>query len=136
MVVKNEFSGSCLKQNKVIFIPNNVVTLFIVYELGRCSQDLNAIVTLTDCLSGNDKLTKKANPNKYSYSKYGIRFYISFYSIPNFDWNKNVIIFGVCMSSSVHANNKNKDVLILGKRETKGLENTTLTTETEYSTNF
>ena len=35
---------------------------------------------------------------------------------------KNVIIFGVDMSSSVHANNKNKDILILGKGQTQGLK--------------
>ena len=40
------------------------------------------------------------------------------------------------MSSSVHANNKNKDILILGKGRTKGLDNTTLTTEAKYSINF
>ena len=40
------------------------------------------------------------------------------------------------MSSSVHANNKNKDILILGKGQTQGLDNTTLTTESEYSINF
>ena len=28
---------------------------------------------------------------------------------------KNVIVFGVNMSSSVHINNKGKDILILGK---------------------
>ena len=39
-----------------------------------------------------------------------------FISLPN-SWGKNVIIFGVDMSSSVHANNKNK--LILGKLEIK-----------------
>ena len=40
------------------------------------------------------------------------------------------------MCSSVHANNKNKDVLILGKVQTQGLDNTTLTAEAEYSMNF
>ena len=52
--------------------------------------------------------------------------------IPNFDWGENVIIFGADMSSSVHANNKNKDILILGKGQTQGSDNTTLT-EAEYS---
>ena len=37
---------------------------------------------------------------------------------------------------SVHANNKNKYILILGKEETKGLDNMTLTAEAEYSINF
>ena len=40
------------------------------------------------------------------------------------------------MSSSVHANNKNKDILILGKGERKGLDNTILTAEAEYSINL
>ena len=60
----------------------------------------------------------------------------SLFSIPNFDWGKNAIIFGVDMSSSVHANNKNKDILILGKGQAKGLDNTSLTAEAEYFINF
>ena len=53
--------------------------------------------------------------------------------IPNFDRGENVIIFGADMSSSVHANNKNKDILILGKGQTQGSDSTTLTSEAEYS---
>ena len=98
---------------------------------------MNAKFTLQDCFFGNVKITKNADPNKYSYSGYGIGFDSrSLFSIPKFDWVKNIIIFGVDMSSSVHANNKNKDVLILGKGQTQGLDNTTLTTESEYSINF
>ena len=44
--IRLEFKGSCLKQIKIIFNPNNVVNLFIVYELNRWSQDLNAGSTL------------------------------------------------------------------------------------------
>ena len=40
------------------------------------------------------------------------------------------------MSSSTHANNKNKDILILGKRQKQGLDNTTLIAEAEYFINF
>ena len=39
------------------------------------------------------------------------------------------------MSSSVHVDNKKKDILILGKGPTQGLENT-LTAEKMYSINF
>ena len=42
---------------------------------------------------------------------------------------KNVIIFGTDMSSSVHINNKNKYIVILDKGPTHRLVNTTLTTE-------
>ena len=37
--IRVEFKGSFLKQDKVSFTPNSVVNLFIVYELGRWSQD-------------------------------------------------------------------------------------------------
>ena len=97
----------------------------------------NAEFSLKDCLFGAVKLTKNANPNEYSYSGHGIGFDShSLFSIPNFDWGKNIIIFGVDMSSSVHANDKNKDILILGKEQTKGLDNISLPTEVEYSINF
>ena len=40
------------------------------------------------------------------------------------------------MSSSVHANNKTKNILILGEDITQGLDDTTLTAEKNYSINF
>ena len=42
---------------------------------------------------------------------------------------KNVINLGADMSSSVHIDNKNKDILILGEGPTKGLDGTMLTAE-------
>ena len=49
---------------------------------------------------------------------------------------RNVIIFGVGMSSSVHVDNKNKDISILGEEPTQGLEDTTLTAEAKYPISF
>ena len=64
------------------------------------------------------------------YGGYGIGFDSgSLFSIPNFDWGKNVIIFGVDMSSSVDINNKKKDILILDKGPTQGLDDTKLRAE-------
>ena len=40
------------------------------------------------------------------------------------------------MSSSVHIDNKNKDILILGERPTQRLDDTTLTAEAKYPINF
>ena len=40
------------------------------------------------------------------------------------------------MSSSVHFDNKNKDILTLGEGQTEGLDDTTLTTEAIYLINF
>ena len=49
---------------------------------------------------------------------------------------KNVIIFEADMSSSVHIDNKNKNVLFLGKEPTQGLNDATLTAEAKYPINF
>ena len=48
---------------------------------------------------------------------------------------KNVMIFGVDMSSSVHVGNNGKDILIVGEGPTQGLDNTTLTAEAKSPIN-
>ena len=40
------------------------------------------------------------------------------------------------MSLSVHTSNKRKDILVLRKESTQGLDNTTLTSEAIYSINL
>ena len=50
-------------------------------------------------------------------------------------FGQNVLIFGADMSSSAHIDNKKKDILVLGKGPTQGLEHT-LTAEKMYSINF
>ena len=45
-------------------------------------------------------------------------------------------MFGADMSSSVHIDNKKKDILILGKGPADGLDDTTLTVEKNCSINF
>ena len=47
-----------------------------------------------------------------------------------------VTIFGADMSSSVHVDNKNKDILILGERPTQGLDDAIITAEAIYPINF
>ena len=49
---------------------------------------------------------------------------------------KNVIIFGDDKRSSVHIDNKDKDILILGEGQTQGLDDTTITAEAKYPVNF
>ena len=46
-----------------------------------------------------------------------------------------MLIFGADMSNSIHIDNKGKDILVLGKGPTQGLEST-LTAEKMYSINF
>ena len=86
---------------------------------------------------GTVKLPKNADPDKYKYSCYGIGFdSCSEFLLPNGSMGKNFIIFGADMSSSVHIDNKEKDILILGEGPTQGLDDTTLTAEAKYHVNF
>ena len=74
-------------------------------------------------------LTKNSDIDKYGYFGYDIAFARrSCFSFPGGGFGENIIVFGVDMSSSVHISNKKKDILILGRGPTQGLEHT-LTTE-------
>ena len=85
---------------------------------------------------GKVTLTKSADIDKYQYSGYGIGFdRKSIFSFPGGGFGQNVLIFGADMSSSIHIDNKKKDILVLGKGPTQGLEHT-LTAEKMYSINF
>ena len=81
-------------------------------------------------------MTKNAYIDKYGYSGYGIGFdRKSSFSFPGGGFGQNILIFGADMSSSAHIDNKKKDILVLGKGPTQGLEHT-LTAEKMYSINF
>ena len=91
---------------------------------------------LKNGLFGAVRLTKNVNINKYKYSGYGIGFdRKGSYWIGN-KIGRNVIIFGIDMSSSAHIDDKEKDISILGKRPTQGLGEHSLTAERLYSINF
>ena len=51
-------------------------------------------------------------------------------------FGQNIRIFGADMSSSVHANNKTRNILILGEGIAQGLDDATLNAEKKYSVNF
>ena len=124
-------------RRKAIFNPPSRKNIFIVYELDTWSRDLNFHFTLKDCLFGSIKLAKNADPDKYSYSGNGFGFgSISHFSLPKFDWGKNVITFRVDMSSSVHIDNNKKGILTLFEDPTQRLEDTTLPVEAKYSITF
>ena len=108
-----------------------MVNIYIVYELGASTSNDNA-ATLKNCLFCAVTLTKNADIDKYGYSGYGIGFdRISSFSFPGGGFGQNVLIFGADMSSSDHIDNKKKDILVLGKGPTQGLEHT-LTAEKMY----
>ena len=131
----NDIKIESIKTNNYSLIPHgDIVNIYIVYEITSDYKDIN-YPTLENCLFGSVKLTKNADIDKYGYSGYGIGFdRETSFSIGN-EIGKNVIIFGVDMSSSTKIDNRKKDILILGKGPTQGLEST-LSAEKMYSINF
>ena len=82
------------------------------------------------------KLTKNPDIDKYKYSGYGIGFDRNEkFSVYN-GFGTNCIIFGVDMSSSVHVDNKKKDISIVGEGPTQGLDGATLTEEKKKFNKF
>ena len=70
-------------------------------------------------------------------SGYGIAFdKKSSFSLPNGENGQNVIIFWADMNSSIHIDNKGKEILILEKGPMQGLGEHSLTAEKMYSINF
>ena len=70
-------------------------------------------------------MTKNTDIDKYGYSGCGIGFdRRSSFSFPSSGCGQNVLIFGADISSSTHIDNKKKDILVLGKVPTQGLEHT------------
>ena len=136
-----EFDGSCLKQDKNTFNYKKVVNIYIVYEISKplTLAIIAAMTIIQHVLFGAlslASLTRNADIDKYKYSGYGIGFdRRSSFSFPSGEFGQNAIIFRVDMSSSTKIDNSKKDILILVKGPTEGLEHT-LAAEKMYSINF
>ena len=97
------FSGSCLKQTKLIHTLGKTVSIYIVYELSASSSHSD------DPTLGAVTLTKNADFHKYHYSGNSIGFdRKSSFSFLSGGFGQNVIICGVYMSSSAHIDNKKR----------------------------
>ena len=133
--IRARFTGDCLKQEKLTFNHRKTINIYIVYEIEK-SVKISSYPTLENSLFGAIKLRKHIDVDLYKYSAYGIGFdRKGFFSNPSGGDDKNVIIFGVDMSSLIKVDNRKKDILILGKDPTQGLEHT-LSAEKLYSINF
>ena len=109
-----KFNGSCLKQDKITYNHGAIVNIYIVYEINK-NFNISNYPTLENCLFGAVSLTKNNDIDNYKYSRYGIGFYRKgTFSVCN-GFGRNCIIFGVEISSSVHVDNKKKDILIFGE---------------------
>ena len=109
------FTGSCLKQsNKLTYTHKKVVNIYIAYELGASSSNVND-PTIKNCLFGAVTLTKNEDIDKCEYSGYGTGFDGKrIFSFLSGGFGQNVLIFGVDIILSAHIDNKRKYILALG----------------------
>ena len=133
--IRAKFNGNCLKQDTITYTRGKTVNIYIAYEISK-NFNISSYPTIKNCLFDAVSLNENNDIDKYKYFRYGIGFdRKGEFSLGN-GFGKNCIIFGVDMSSSVHVDNKKKDILILGEGPTQGLDGTTLTAEKKYSINF
>ena len=128
--------GSCLKQNAITYYHGKLVNIYLDYEINKTGNTRSSDPTLENCLFGAVTLTKNADIDKYKFLGMVLGLVgKEFFSFPDTGLGRNVIIFGVDMSSSTKIDNRKRDILILGKGPTQGLEHT-LSAENIYSVNF
>ena len=133
--IKVKFNGDFLKQDKVTYNHEPIVNIYAVYRLTLTTKDSS--LTLQNCLFGAVKLTKNADIGKYKYCGYCIGFDSrGTFSHPSVGYGRNVIIFGADLSSSSHANNKTRSILVLDNDFIQEIDGTTIYAEKMYSTNF
>ena len=137
--------GNHFQQNNVI-IPNNnnVINIYDVYKLDPISSTRNIDYTIQNGLFGTMKITKNTDSSKNNYTGYGLCFdkggeFGHTVRQGNFDRAtnaKNVIIFGVDMSSSIQATNRANNIYVMGKGFIQGINDTTIYAEKLLNNNF
>ena len=154
-VLKNDekmyvyLKGSHFQQNNVLttnnnhVINDNVINIYIVYKLDPITSR-DTTFTIQNTLFGAMQITKNTDTSKYNYKGYDICFdeseeFTHVRKRGNFNDTtdgRNVIIFGVDMSFSKHANNKANNIYVMGKDYIQKINNTTIYAEKIYYRNF
>ena len=100
---------------------NEIVNVYIVYDLDNWPKILITSFILKNCLFGATNIVKTNDKEKYVYSGYRIAFDWKSSWSSNDDSARNVIIFWVNNISPSHTDNLKNDFLILGKGDTFGI---------------
>ena len=138
-------SGNHFQQN-IVNIPNNnnAINIYCVYKLDPIASSRDTTFTIQNALFGAMQITKNADTSKYDYKRYGICFdeggqFGHTITEGGFAHNtnaRNVLIFGVDMSFSVHATNRANHIYVMGKEFVQGINDTTIYAEKNFYRNF
>ena len=139
-------SGNHFQQNVAgIRNNNNVINIYCVYKLDPIASTRDTSYTIQDALFGAMQITKNAtDSDKNKYKVYGICFDENSQFGPTMTEGgrthitngRNVLIFGVDMSFSIHATNRANHIYVMGDGLTQGINDTTLYVEKKYFRNF
>ena len=95
-----KFDESCLKQDTITFTHGKAVNIYTFYEMNLWNYIDGSDPTIGNSLFGAVKLVKNSDIDKYKYSEYGLGFDMKgTFSFPTGGLGKNIIIFGVDMST-------------------------------------
>ena len=131
--IKFDKDPLAVEQNNYL---TKIVNLYIVYELYEWPKSPTSSFKFKNCLFGATNIVKNSDKEIYVYSGYGITFNSTdWWSFGN-DTARNVIIFGVDNSSSLHVGNRTNNVLILGLGPTFGIYGSFGLPEKKFSINF
>ena len=90
-----EFTGNCLKQEKITFNHGKIANIYIVYEKEK-SVDISSYTLLENYLFGAVKLTKHVDVHLYKYSGYDIGFDTKGYYSTDNEIGRNVNFWSRC----------------------------------------
>ena len=104
------FNGNYFEQDPIT-IPNNVINIYVVYKLDPISSTRNTEYTIQNALFGTTNITENTGSSKNNYKRHGLCFDEGGefgHTVKQGNFNrttnaKNVIVFGVDTSSSIHA---------------------------------
>ena len=142
--------GSHFQQNNVLtsnndhVINNHVINIYIVYKLDPIASRRDTTFTIQNALFGAMQITKNADTSKYDCKGYGICFdeggqfdhTITEGGFAHTTNARNVLIFGVDMSFSVHATNRANHIYVMGTEFVQGINDTTIYAEKSFYRNF
>ena len=136
--------GNYFTQNQPLKRNSSAINIYIVYELSPISSTRDTDYTIQNASFGAMKITKNTDSSKNNYTGYGLYFdeggeFRHTVRQGNFDCTasaKNVIIFGVDMSCSIHATNRANSIYVMGKNFIQGINDTTIYAEKLFHNNF
>ena len=137
-VIFNHKESFFEQKKENIIKSGSIVNIYIVYSLSQ--KTINSDNVFKKCLFGATRVTKPGDTtdsDKYIYSGCDLGFdRTSQFTHPQGRMAKNIIIFRVNSSNSVHATNKTQNILTLGHGLTQKVDNTTIYAEKMYSPDF